>query len=112
MFPPILDRHRQLLRTAIIALVTHYDQPQDLLPVLAAMGRRHGRYGVGIDHYAAIGAALVGTLARYAGAAWTAEHQGAWMRAYTFAAGTMMQAGAIADDDDVADKEGDERLAA
>jgi methyl-accepting chemotaxis protein len=99
IFPPILDRHRERLRTALVALVTHYDQPQDLLPVLAAMGRRHGRHGVGIEDYAAIGAVLVGTLASYAGEAWTVAHQGAWVRAYTFAAGTMMQAGAIADED-------------
>jgi|SRR5439155_12898419 len=107
MFPPVLDPQRDRLLKAIIALVTHYDCPQELLPGFAALGRRHQRYGVRLDHYAAVGAVLIGTLAQYAGEAWTPQFHGAWVRAYTFAAGTMMQASAIADEDDE-----QERLAA
>jgi hemoglobin-like flavoprotein len=100
MFPPVLDTQRERLLKAIIALVTHYDRPQELLPAFAAMGRRHERYGVRIEHYAAVGAALLSTLRRFAGAAWTPAYHGAWVRAYTFAAGNMMQAGALADEDE------------
>jgi hemoglobin-like flavoprotein len=100
MFPPVLDPQRDRLLNAIIALVTHYDCPQDLLPAFAALGRRHQRYGVRLEHYAAVGAVLIGTLAEYAGDAWNPRFHSAWIRAYAFAAGTMMQAGAIADEDD------------
>jgi hemoglobin-like flavoprotein len=96
MFPPVMDLQRERLLKAIIALVTHYDDPDTLLPVLQAMGTNHNRYGVRIDHYAAVGLTLLDTLSRFAGDAWTREVAGAWERAYTFAAGAMMQAGAIA----------------
>ena len=100
MFPPILELQHERLLKAIIALVTHYDHPRALLPGLAAMGRRHERNGVGVEHYAAVGAVLIGTLRSFAGAAWTPAHQGAWVRAYTFAAGSMMQAGALGDEEE------------
>jgi hemoglobin-like flavoprotein len=96
MFPSAMEGQRDKLLKAIIALVTHYDRPEQLVPALTAMGRRHEEYGVRIDHYSAVGLTLLATLRRYAGAAWTAEYEGAWLRAYTFAAGVMMQAGAMA----------------
>lgn len=96
MFPVELDDQRDKLLKAIIALVTHYGTPEQLLPALTAMGRRHDAYGVRIDHYSAVGVTLLSTLRRFAGTAWTAEYEGAWLRAYTFAAGVMMQAGATA----------------
>jgi methyl-accepting chemotaxis protein len=99
MFPAVMDTQRERLLKAIIALVTHYDQPEQLMPALAAMGRRHADYGVRPEHYDAVGATLLGSLHRFHGAAWTADVARAWERAYTFAAGTMMLAGnAIPDD--------------
>jgi hemoglobin-like flavoprotein len=96
MFPPVMDLQREKLLKAIIALVTHYSEPEQLVPALSAMGRTHVRYDVGIDHYAIVGQTLLATLREFAGEAWTPEYEGAWTRAYTFAAGTMMQAGAVA----------------
>jgi methyl-accepting chemotaxis protein len=106
MFPAVLDTSRERLLQEIIAFVTYYDHPRQLLPTFAAMGRRHERYGVGVEHYAAVGAILIRTLRDFAGTGWTPAHQDAWVRAYTFAAGNMMQAGALAEEED------DERLAA
>jgi hemoglobin-like flavoprotein len=65
------------------------------------MGRRHERYGVGVDDYATVGAVLLRTLRDVAGSAWTPAYQAAWVRAYTFAASTMMRADAVADEDDL-----------
>lgn len=96
MFPAVMDQQQEKLLKAIIALVTHYDQPQALVPALVAMGNNHARYGVRLDHYAAVGATLLATLRRFAADAWTPEYEGAWERAYTFAAGAMMQSGAVA----------------
>jgi hemoglobin-like flavoprotein len=96
MFPLELDGQRDKLLKAIIALVTHYGRPEQLVPALTAMGQRHDAYGVRIDHYSAVGTTLLSTLRRFAGPAWNAEYEGAWLRAYTFAAGVMMQAGAMA----------------
>jgi methyl-accepting chemotaxis protein len=94
MFPADLGDQPEKLLKAIIALVTHYEKPDALLPALTAMGRKHNDYGVRIDHYSAVGLTLLSTLRRFAAEAWTPAYEGAWLRAYTFAAGVMMQAGA------------------
>lgn len=95
MFPAVMAPQHEKLLKAVIALVTHYGHPEQLQPALAAMGRTHARHGVSIDHYAIVGATLIATLAEFAGDAWNDEYAGAWERAYTFAAGTMMAASAL-----------------
>jgi hemoglobin-like flavoprotein len=92
MFPAVMDLQRERLLKAVIALVTHYDQPEALLPALSAMGRNHVRYGAQVEHYGVVGQTLLATLEKFAGDAWTPELAGAWERAYTFAAGTMIRA--------------------
>jgi methyl-accepting chemotaxis protein len=96
MFPPVMDDQRDKLLKAIIALVTHYKNPPDLVPALSALGRGHAGYAVRLEHYAAVGDSLLAVLADFAGPHWTPQYQAAWERAYTFAAGTMMQAQATA----------------
>jgi methyl-accepting chemotaxis protein len=96
MFPTAMDLQRERLLKAITALVTRYDRPAALVPALNSMGRSHVRYGVQLDHYAAFGSALLATLRRFAGDAWSPDYEGAWQRAYSFAAGTMMAAAALA----------------
>jgi methyl-accepting chemotaxis protein len=61
------------------------------MPALTAMGQRHATYGVRTEHYAAVGQCLLATLADVAGDVWSPELEGAWTRAYTFAAGAMVQ---------------------
>jgi methyl-accepting chemotaxis protein len=96
MFPAAMDLQRERLLKAVMALVTHYDRPAVLVPALNSMGRSHVRYGVQLGHYAAVGGALVTTMRRFAGDAWSPAYEGAWQRAYSFAAGTMMAAAALA----------------
>lgn len=90
MFPQDLTEQHDRLLKAVIALVTHFDQPELLQPALTAMGRTHVRHGVTLGHYAIVGATLLETLREFAGPAWTPDYAAAWERAYTFAAGTMM----------------------
>lgn len=96
LFPAVMDDQRERLLAAVVTLVTHYDEPDVLVPALTAMGRNHVRYGAELEQYAAVGAALLATLRESAGDAWTAAYESAWQRAYTFAAGTMMAASALA----------------
>src|SRR3954447_996753 len=92
MFPANMEPQREKLLKAIIALVTHYDRPDVLGPALATMGRSHVRYGAEFGHYAAVGSTLMAVRRRFAGDAWNADYEGAWQRAYTYAAGTMLMA--------------------
>ena len=107
LFPANMQPQRERLLKAIVALVTHYDRPDQLVPALTTMGRNHVRYGAQLGHYAAVGTTLMSVLQQFAGDAWNPEYEGAWQRAYTFAAGTMMAAAV-----DVAESEVPDRLAA
>jgi hemoglobin-like flavoprotein len=91
MFPAVMDTQHERLLKAVIALVTHYENPDALLPALAHMGARHDGYGVRLEHYAAVGESLLATLREFAGDAWTPEIETAWTNAYTFAAGAMVK---------------------
>jgi len=88
------------LLTVLLDLAAGYDRPRELLTTLATMGRRHAWHGLGVEDYAAVGAVLLGTLREFAGAAWTPAHHGAWVRAYAFAAASMLPAGGLADEED------------
>ncbi len=93
MFPADMTEQREHLLKAVVALVTNYDHREDLVPYLEALGGRHVRYGVVPEHYGIVGQALLASLAEMAGEHWTDEYEGAWARAYTFAA-EVMQSGA------------------
>jgi hemoglobin-like flavoprotein len=95
MFPANMDAQHDKLLGAIIALVTNYENPEALRPTLEALGAKHDGWGVRPEHYTAVAGCLLATLREYAGDAFTPEVEGAWVRAYTFAAGTMMQGAAV-----------------
>lgn len=78
----------QMLGLAVEGLA----EPQRLLPTLRALGERHGRYGVRDAHYATVGAALLRTLERALGAAFTPAVRTAWEDVYGIVAHTMRDA--------------------
>jgi len=74
-----------MLGTAVAAL----DDIATLLPSLHALGRRHVGYGVRGAHYDAVGAALLWTLERGLGRAFTDELRLAWTAVYAALASAM-----------------------
>jgi nitric oxide dioxygenase len=66
--------------------------PGPLLETATALARRHVGYGVQRPHYESVGAALLWTLERGLGEAWTPETAEAWTAAYTLLAGAMIAA--------------------
>ncbi|GAA1896454.1 globin domain-containing protein [Asanoa iriomotensis] len=95
MFPASMDAQHDKLLGAIVALVTNYENPEALRPTLETLGAKHDSWGVLPEHYTAVAGCLLATLRDFAGDAFTPEVEGAWVRAYTFAAGTMMQGAAV-----------------
>lgn len=69
------------------------DRPEQLDPVLRALGQRHAGYGVQAAHYDTVGAALLETLADALGDAFTPATRVAWGALYAHV-GRTMQAGA------------------
>lgn len=74
-----------LLGTAVTGL-QRFDQ---MRPTLRALGARHAAYGVEDVHYATVATALLWTLQRGLGAAYTYEVREAWTAAYAEIAAAM-----------------------
>ncbi|SFK61391.1 globin family protein [Falsiroseomonas stagni] len=87
----IRDQGRKLMQ-AIGFVVAHLRRPDTLLPAVAALGARHGAYGVQPAHYDTVGQALLETLAEGLGPHFTAEVRNAWAAAYGVLARTMIEA--------------------
>jgi hemoglobin-like flavoprotein len=67
-------------------IVRTLDMPEQLVPEVADLGRRHVRYGVRDDQYGSVGTALLWTLERGLGPAFTPEVREAWAEAYLLCA--------------------------
>ena len=63
-----------------------------LVPGVRALGARHADYGVRDEHYDTVGAALLWTLEKGLGKAFTPETKEAWTTVYGILATTMKQA--------------------
>ncbi len=94
LFPPAMDRQRERLLHSLREIVWSLDSPDCLAALLARLGRDHRRFGVQREHYDAMGRALLTTLRKFTGEAWTAELESAWRAAFTTAAATMIEAAA------------------
>ena len=92
MFPGDMSEQRKKLMQMITAAVKGLDRLDHLVPVVQDLGRRHGRYGVSDEHYDTVGAALIWTLEKGLGAAFTPETRAAWASVYTLLATTMQEA--------------------
>jgi hemoglobin-like flavoprotein len=75
-------------------IVRMLDQPQHLVAEVADLGRRHVRYGVRDDQYGSVGTALLWTLERGLGSAFTAEVRDAWTEAYLLCASIVRRGAA------------------
>jgi hemoglobin-like flavoprotein len=60
-----------------------------LLPILKALGSRHARYGVDVEHYGTVGAALLWALREGLKGDFTPEAEAAWTAFYGLIADTM-----------------------
>jgi hemoglobin-like flavoprotein len=74
--------------------VASLENPQALIPVLEAMGRRHVTYGTKPEHYATMTKALLQTLGECLEKEFTPEVETAWRRALDFVAETMQRGAA------------------
>jgi hemoglobin-like flavoprotein len=93
MFSRDLREQGRMLMQMIGVVVANLDRVSTLVPTLHALGRRHAGYGVRDEHYDTVAAALLWTLEKGLGDAFTPEVRDAWTSAYGVLARTM-QAGA------------------
>jgi hemoglobin-like flavoprotein len=92
LFKNDLDEQSRKLMQMIAVAVKGLDKPEDLLPAVEALGRRHVGYGVQERHYETVGSALLWTLEKGLGAAFTPQVKEAWRTVYRLLADTMKAA--------------------
>ncbi len=73
-------------------VVANLDQPDMVIPMLQALGRRHATYGVTDSHYDTMSAAFLWTLETSLGPSFTHEMRQAWAEVYALIADTMKAA--------------------
>lgn len=73
-------------------IVARLDHLGELVPAAQALAVRHVAYGVKAEHYAPVGAALLWTLGRGLGDAFTPAVEAAWSQAYSVLAEVMIGA--------------------
>ena len=80
------------LAQTIGVVVQALDDPDALLPAVAALGKRHTQYGVQARHFDTVGQALLQAMADTLGAAFTPRIRTAWTEAYQLVASVMQRA--------------------
>src|ERR1700712_70361 len=92
MFPPAMTRQRDRLLTALGRIVSDVDNVAQLAPYLGDLGRDHRKFGAIAGHYPAVGEALLATLKKFSGSAWTERLAADWAAAYGIVSGAMIDA--------------------
>lgn len=89
----IKEQGKKLMQMITIA-VRGLNDLDKLVPAVQELGRRHVGYGVKDEHYATVGTALLWTLEKGLGDAFTPDVKEAWATVYGILADTMKQAAA------------------
>jgi len=91
MFPADMAEQRRKLMATLAFAVNGLANLQSVLPVASALAKRHIAYGAKPEHYSIVGAALLWTLEKGLGDAWTAEAAEAWAAAYGALSSLMIE---------------------
>jgi hemoglobin-like flavoprotein len=92
MFRGDMREQRKRLMQMIAVAVKGLDRLEQLVPAVQDLGRRHAGYGVEDRHYDTVGAALLWTLEKGLGSAFTPDAKEAWATVYGILAATMKAA--------------------
>ncbi|MBI3438959.1 MAG: hemin receptor [Proteobacteria bacterium] len=85
------EQHRKLLG-ALAMVVNGLNQPERVIPAAQKLAIKHLDYGVTARHYTIVGNALLRTLKKGLGDAFTPEVRAAWIAAYQVLADVMRAA--------------------
>jgi hemoglobin-like flavoprotein len=82
MFPADMTEQRKKLMATLAIVVNGLSNLESILPAASALATRHVSYGAKPEHYPVVGSALLWTLEKGLGEAWTLEVAAAWTAAY------------------------------
>ncbi|MBV8099008.1 MAG: hemin receptor [Verrucomicrobia bacterium] len=87
------EQGRKLMGMITVA-VNGLDRLDEIIAAVRALGKRHSGYSVTDDHYDTVATALLWTLERGLGDAFTDATRNAWIKTYTLLSTTMKEAAA------------------
>jgi len=87
-----MPQQRKKLLQVLSVAIAGLDDLDAFIPTVETLGRRHVGYGVTDAHYASVGRALLWTLEKGLGSAWTPETAVAWTEVYAVLSGVMRKA--------------------
>ncbi|MDO9560082.1 MAG: globin family protein [Bradyrhizobium sp.] len=90
MFPDDMSGQRKKLMMMLAAVVNGLGNLESILPAASALAKRHVDYGARPEHYPVVGGALLWTLEKGLGEAWTPDVAEAWTAAYGTLSGYMI----------------------
>ena len=91
LFPVSMAHQRDRLFRALGDVVSHVDDLDAVIPMLQQLGRDHRKFGTVAEHYPAVGASLLATLAHFDDG-WNADLAADWTSAYETVAKVMIAA--------------------
>ena len=91
LFCEDMARQVKLLRSAIISVVDHLDDPVWLTETLGELGARHSGWAVMATMYDAVTECMVAAMAELGGADWTPQMTDAWIEALDAVSGPVLQ---------------------
>ena len=92
LFPSDITAQKQKLMIMLGTAVGGLSRLDSLMPVIGALGERHAGYGVKVEHFTPVGAALLWTLAQGLGDEFTPQVEDAWATAYGLLSQVMIDA--------------------
>lgn len=92
LFPNDLYDYKDKFLHLLTFVIDHLGQPEEWLPRIEQLGKRHFAYGVQAQHYETFGSALIWTLDKAIGEEFVFEVARAWVTFYTLLANTMQAA--------------------
>ena len=90
MFPADMTEQRKKLMATLAIVVNGLTNLEAILPAASSLAKRHVSYGAKPEHYPVVGGALLWTLEKGLGDAWTPEVAAAWTAAYGTLSGYMI----------------------
>jgi hemoglobin-like flavoprotein len=90
MFPADMTEQRKKLMGTLAVVVGGLSNLETVLPAASALAKRHVGYGAKPEHYPVVGSALLWTLEKGLGDAWTDDVAAAWTAAYGTLSGYMI----------------------
>lgn len=90
MFSADTARQAKMLRSVIVSVVEHLDDPVWLTETLGELGARHAGWGVLAQMYDAVTECMAAAMAERGGDAWTPQMTDAWVEALDAVAGLML----------------------